>query len=80
MRAFASITALALGVLLLSTGDAHAYLDPGIGSMLLQGLIAGLAAASVVLGRYWHKLKSLFSAAPEERRPNTSRSEPTGGG
>jgi hypothetical protein len=80
MRTFASVTALALGALLLSTADAHAYLDPGLGSMLLQGLIAGLAAASVVLGRYWHKVKSLFSAPAEKRRPGTGTSDPTGGG
>jgi hypothetical protein len=28
--------------------------------MLLQGLIAGLAATSVVIGRYWYKVKSYF--------------------
>jgi hypothetical protein len=80
MKASASIAALALGVLLLSTRDAHAYLDPGLGSMLLQGLIAGLAAASVVLGRYWHKFKSFFSASADERRPSDGPGDPTGGG
>lgn len=38
---------------LIFTGDAHAYLDPGTGSILLQGLLAGLLA----IGVFWRKLK-----------------------
>ena len=40
---------------------AHAYLDPGTGSMLLQGLLAGIAGAVVVLRLYWAKIKAIFS-------------------
>ena len=40
--------------------DAAAYLDPGTGSMILQGLIAGLAGLAVACRLYWHKLKNLF--------------------
>lgn len=47
--------------LLLSTGTSHAYLDPGTGSMLLQGLIAGIAGGIVVLKLYWAKVKSFLS-------------------
>ena len=39
---------------------AHAYLDPGSGSMIFQGIIAGLAMISVTLKMYWHKVRSLF--------------------
>ena len=35
---------------------AHAYLDPGSGSLILQGIIAGIAAISVVAKIYWHRL------------------------
>ena len=42
------------------TSPAYAYLDPGTGSMLLQGLIAGLAAFISVLSIYWQKVKSFF--------------------
>lgn len=42
--------------------DAHAYLDPGVGSVLLQALAAGLLG----LGVFWRKvaalLKKVFSA------------------
>ena len=37
-----------------------AYLDPGGGSMLLQILLGGFAAVSVVAKLYWHKLTSVF--------------------
>ena len=42
------------------TSPAYAYLDPGTGSMLLQGLIAGLAAFISVVSIYWQKVKSFF--------------------
>jgi hypothetical protein len=60
MKNVVLLVALASGATLMSTQEALAYLDPGTGSMLLQGLIAGLAATSVVIGRYWYKLKSYF--------------------
>jgi len=37
-----------------------AYLDPGTGSMLLQGLIAGIAVFTSVISLYWQKVKSFF--------------------
>jgi hypothetical protein len=49
------LTALALWV-----APAHAYLDPTTGSILLQGLLAGVAGLAVVLRLYWHRLKALF--------------------
>jgi hypothetical protein len=48
-------------VLVLSelVGPAHAYLDPGTGSMVIQAVVAGVVGA-LALGRlYWTRLKSL---------------------
>ena len=42
------------------TSPAYAYLDPGTGSMLLQGLIGGLAVTISVLSIYWQKVKAFF--------------------
>ena len=42
------------------TSPAYAYLDPGTGSMLLQGLIGGLAVFMSLLSIYWQKVKSFF--------------------
>ncbi len=41
--------------------EAHAYLDPGTGSMVLQ-IVVGLVTGGVVaLRMYWHRLKSGFA-------------------
>ena len=37
-----------------------AYLDPGTGSMLIQGLIAGSAMIISFLSIYWQKVKAFF--------------------
>ena len=53
-------TLIFLSALSIST-PAYAYLDPGTGSMILQGLIAAVAGAAVALRLYWHRLSSIFS-------------------
>jgi len=48
--------ALAALSLLLFAPKAHAYIDPGSGSFLLQGLVAGVLGLGVTLKLYWHRL------------------------
>ncbi len=43
---------------------AHAYLDPGTGSMLLQLLLGGVAGVLVVGKLYWHRVKAFFGHGP----------------
>jgi hypothetical protein len=43
---------------------AHAYLDPGTGSIILQMLLGGVAGAMVVGKLYWHQFMSFFRRAP----------------
>ncbi len=38
---------------------AHAYLEPGVVSMLLRGLVAGLMIAATTVGIYWQKFLSI---------------------
>jgi len=45
-----------VAVSLISVQPAHAYLDPGTGSAILQGILAAIVAIGVVLKLYWHKL------------------------
>ncbi len=48
------------------TIPAFAYLDPGTGSMLLQGLIGGIAASIAVISLYYHRFKTfLFRKFPK---------------
>ena len=53
----AAIAGAFLGVL---TSSAHAYLDPGTGSMILQVLLGGVAGIALAGKLYWHKLRSLI--------------------
>ena len=53
---------LAVAVAMLGlSGSAFAYLDPGTGSLIIQGLIAAVGAVLVALKLYWHRVKKLFS-------------------
>jgi hypothetical protein len=44
----------------LVTGDAHAYLDPGTGSMLLQVALGGVAAIAVAVKLYWYRILAVL--------------------
>ena len=57
-------------VLIFSTNSAYAYLDPGTGSMLIQGLLAAIAAASVTIGIFWRRWRSFFG------RKNSGENDP----
>ena len=57
----------------LSMESAYAYLDPGTGSLILQGIIAGLAAVLVVGKVYWQRLLRFFGlgkSKPAEKLDN----------
>ena len=49
---------------------AHAYLDPGTGSMLLQIMLGLLVGAAAMVNVYWLKIKMFFNGdkktPPEE--------------
>jgi len=47
---------VALLCLVLLPINAFAYLDPGTGSAMLQGILGALAAIAMVLKLYWHRL------------------------
>ena len=51
---------LAVAWYISTTGSAYAYLDPGTGSILLQGLIGGIASGLFVIRMYWAKLRSMI--------------------
>lgn len=53
----ASVAAL---VLLTFSPPSHAYLDPGTGSIILQGLLASIAVALGVLRLYWQRCKAFL--------------------
>lgn len=50
-----------LFILIFFTDSAFAYLDPGTGSMMVQALLAVVAAVSVSIGIFWRRLRLFFS-------------------
>lgn len=57
-------------LLFASTQAAHAYVDPGTGSYVIQILIAALAASAFAVRIYWGKIKGLFSrSSPDTQDP-----------
>jgi hypothetical protein len=48
--------------------QAFGYLDPGTGSLIVQSVIAALAAAGFALRLYWSKVRAWFKW-PRRRPP-----------
>jgi hypothetical protein len=63
VRTTGCVLVLALFCLLAIPAPAHAYLDPGTGSLILQGLVAAFAGAVLALKLYWSRIKAFFSGA-----------------
>ena len=70
------IVPVALLLLFGTMNDAHAYFDPGTGSIILQAVIAAVAAASIGLRTFWSQLKAFFYRAKTSRKDGESTSEP----
>lgn len=60
MKKSTAVGATSFILFLTLMNPAYAYLDPGTGSLLLQGLIGGIATALALGGMYWRKLISFF--------------------
>lgn len=59
---------LAAAWLVASTGTAHAYLDPGSASLILQSVIGAISAGVIAIGVYWQKLKGFFMRKDPSRQ------------
>lgn len=57
------MAASAVGML---TSNAHAYLDPGTGSIILQVLLGGVAGLALAGKLYWAKFLSLIGVRKSE--------------
>ncbi len=51
-----------------------AYIDPGSGSMILQMILGGLAAAAVFLKMFWHRILVFLRI----RKPIETEERPAG--
>ena len=52
-----------------------AYIDPGTGSLIIQGLLAAIAGAFVTIKLYWYKIKSLFRRSQSDKNHGQNNSE-----
>ena len=66
---------IALTILvLLASSPAYAYLDPGTGSILVQGLLAALAAASATIAAFWSQIRRYLSGR-RNPKPSVDRND-----
>ena len=45
---------------LMINSNAYAYIDPGLGSIMLQAIIAMIAGSNLINKIYWKKIKDFF--------------------
>ena len=52
--------------------EAHAYIDPGSGSMILQAIVASIAAGFAFFSVFWQRIKvRFFSAKSDVKKEET---------
>jgi hypothetical protein len=66
MRKVVQFLALCGIVLLGAAPSAHAYVDPGSGSMLLQLLLGGAAGVIILVKWYWQRFLAFFGGKGKE--------------
>ena len=62
MVAFASLMTIVLVVGIVSTKQAHAYIDPATGSIIIQALIGALALGVGMVCMWWARIRQKTSA------------------
>jgi len=68
-----------LCVLLLTSKNAYAYIDPGSGSYMLQLLIAGLVGLSFTIKSFWKNIRMYFSARFGKKEKQKQEQEKSNG-
>ena len=62
------ILSLVLWLTLAFTPNAHAYIDPGVGSMILQALAAAAVTVLVFWKSIYARISGLFSRTPKDEK------------
>lgn len=68
-------TCVALALIVAIPTPAHAYLDPGTGSILLQGILAAIAGGLFTIKLWWARISGavarLFGRGEEHKKGST---------
>ncbi len=60
MKNYFEFAVVTLTLLLLTGQQAHAYIDPGSGSIVMTAILGFIAAIGYTSRKYFYKLKNLF--------------------
>jgi len=74
MKKILSLLLFTAAGLTLFSPKAHAYLDPGSGSLLIQLIVAGLIGASMTIKIYWQKISSFFAKPKKSGKDDSPKS------
>ena len=61
------LVSLAILVLLVLPTSAWAYIDPGTGSFVIQGLIGVIVGGAFAVKMYWKRIKAVLTGKPMEK-------------
>ena len=56
-----AVILISIFLVLVLVNQSYAYIDPGTGSMLVQAVLAAIAAVSVSIGIFWHRIRSFLN-------------------
>ncbi|MBI4775659.1 MAG: hypothetical protein HY788_16070 [Deltaproteobacteria bacterium] len=57
---------ISIVLVLFAAGEAHAYLDAGSGSMLIQIILGGAAGLVVILKLFWRRILEVLGIAKQD--------------
>jgi len=55
---------LLVGVVLLAPAPAFAYIDPGTGSFVIQGIIAAVVGVGFAVKMFWRRIRAFLTGKP----------------
>jgi len=65
------LAGVAGGLTAIYAPSAAAYVDPGAGSIILQGLLAALAMIAVAGSMFWQRVKATFRRLFSRKKPQS---------
>jgi hypothetical protein len=74
LKSFATSIVLTASAVLCFESSAHAYIDPGSTSLLLQGIVGAVAAILVITKAYWRRAIALFRRRSDGTEPPAASS------